>query len=327
MEKQAFKRIPVESSNIKYIGHSYPRRLLEVGFNNGSVYRYKNVNNKVYKELLRADSKGKAFHALVKGKYPYKQIVDKDGDKVKKEWNKVSMRNFDEFVKTAGIIGNLTGKTVRDAEAKLGRAINRANKMEDIVNIRHSNTGAAEKAKKTALRRALNSNKEYRTAKKGKDAAFNNIGKGWNDVKESSNWKDRLKNVAAMPKKVLVDPTVAEVKTGIAKNKYNHAEKNLNSALDNLSKAKSKESKSGEILDKMNNSVNEAVKGLKNAKIKTNVTRGLVGAGLIAGAAYGGKKLYDKKKPKTSLPENQNTENMVQYQDIQYQQPQYQGMM
>ena len=78
MEKQAFKRKVVESSNIASIGHSFPRRMLEVEFKNGSIYRYSGVNNKTYKALLSADSKGKEFHRLIRGKYPYKKIKDKE---------------------------------------------------------------------------------------------------------------------------------------------------------------------------------------------------------------------------------------------------------
>lgn len=101
MEKQAFKRIPVESSNIASIGHSFPRRILEVEFKNGSIYRYKGVNNKTYKSLLLADSKGKAFHRTIKGKYPYKKLVTKDGESVNETYKEASTVNYDEMVKIA----------------------------------------------------------------------------------------------------------------------------------------------------------------------------------------------------------------------------------
>lgn len=327
MEKRAFKRIPVESSNIKYIGHSYPRRLLEVGFNNGSVYRYKNVNNKIYKELLRSDSKGKAFHTLVRGKYPYKQIVNKDGDKVNKEWNKVAMRDFDEFIKTAGIIGNLTGRTVRDAEAKLGRAINRADKMGNIVNMRRENTSNAVRAKSIAKDNVVRAEKAYGRAKANRDNAIDNIGEAWNNVKDSSNWKDRLKNVAAMPKKMVVDPAKAGIKAQFAKEKYDRAGEVFRTKMNDVSQAVSKENRSNRLLNRINDSVNTAASDLRKAKIKTGVTRGLAGVGLLAGAAYAGKKMADKKRQQTPQSENQDTDNSMQYQDVQYQQPQYQGMM
>lgn len=97
MEKQAFKRKPVESSNIVSIGHSFPRRMLEVEFKNGSVYRYKGVNNRIYRAILSSDSKGKALHNLVKGKYPYKKIVDKSENNIKE----ANIVNYEEIVKEA----------------------------------------------------------------------------------------------------------------------------------------------------------------------------------------------------------------------------------
>lgn len=113
MEKQAFKRKPVESSNIASIGHSFPRRMLEVEFKNGSIYRYKGVNNKTYKALLSADSKGKAFYSMVRGKYPYKKVLSKDGDIVKERYKeanymgygyeKTAHEELDEMVKWANI--------------------------------------------------------------------------------------------------------------------------------------------------------------------------------------------------------------------------------
>lgn len=176
MEKRAFKRIPVESSNIKYIGHSYPRRLLEVGFNNGSVYRYKNVNNKIYKELLRADSKGKAFHTLVRGKYPYKQIVNKDGDKVDKEWNKVAMRDFDEFIKTAGVLRTyanaLTGKNVENAQRRYDRTVDHLDRAMQISDRLANNRAGAEQSLRDA-KAAYGSNRDAIKASLNRTRAYN----------------------------------------------------------------------------------------------------------------------------------------------------------
>lgn len=79
MDKTALKRKEVTSSHIRSIGHSYPRRMLEVEFKDGSVYRYKGVKRKTFRELMDADSKGRAMHQLVRHQYPYKKVKAKDG--------------------------------------------------------------------------------------------------------------------------------------------------------------------------------------------------------------------------------------------------------
>lgn len=108
MNKVAFKRIPVESSNIASIGHSFPRRMLEVEFKNGSIYRYKGVNNRTFKDMLASSSKGKFLNAAIKGIYPYKKYRDSDGTKIKEEYHMQKESHFisdyDEFVKQASYI-------------------------------------------------------------------------------------------------------------------------------------------------------------------------------------------------------------------------------
>ena len=82
MNKFAMRHHLVESSNIESIGHSYPRRILEIKFKNGGVYRYKGVPRTEFKKLLSAPSKGKAFYNDIKYNYPYKKYKDNDGEKV-----------------------------------------------------------------------------------------------------------------------------------------------------------------------------------------------------------------------------------------------------
>ena len=180
MEKRAFKRIPVKSSNIKFIGHSYPRRMLEVGFNNGSVYRYKGVPNKVYKELLNAESKGKAFHYLIRSKYPYKQTIDKNGDKVNGGYKKMAMRNFDEFIKTAGIFQTyadaLTGRNVDKAQKRYARTVNNFDKAKQIsermernragARLNLSNAEVNRDANRRAIQESLDKTKEWANNRK-----------------------------------------------------------------------------------------------------------------------------------------------------------------
>ena len=66
------KRDPVQSSNIKSIGHE--SETLEIEFNDGAVYQYFGVPAHVHKELMGADSQGKYFAANIKGVYRYSRV-------------------------------------------------------------------------------------------------------------------------------------------------------------------------------------------------------------------------------------------------------------
>jgi|TARA_B100000749_G_scaffold39746_1_gene27204 hypothetical protein len=60
-------RTPVVSSNIKSIGYDSNSKILEVEFTNMSVYRYYEVPEDVYEELMAAESKGSYLHRKIKG--------------------------------------------------------------------------------------------------------------------------------------------------------------------------------------------------------------------------------------------------------------------
>ena len=60
------KRIEVESSNIKSVGYSQQDEVLEVEFQNGSVYQYERVPQKTHRELMEAESVGKYFAKHIK---------------------------------------------------------------------------------------------------------------------------------------------------------------------------------------------------------------------------------------------------------------------
>jgi hypothetical protein len=70
------KRLFVESSSIKSVGYDITRRILEVEFNNGSIYNYYEVPQLIYKELIEADSHGKYLDKHVKrAGYRYVKIA------------------------------------------------------------------------------------------------------------------------------------------------------------------------------------------------------------------------------------------------------------
>lgn len=70
--EQRMERTYVESSNIASIG--YETDTLEIEFLNGGVYQYFDVPQHVYDGIMTADSKGKYFHANIKGVYRYAKL-------------------------------------------------------------------------------------------------------------------------------------------------------------------------------------------------------------------------------------------------------------
>lgn len=62
------KMILVESSNIKSVGYENDNLFIE--YRNG-VYVYKNVPERVYSDLLTAESKGRFVNMFVKPNYDY----------------------------------------------------------------------------------------------------------------------------------------------------------------------------------------------------------------------------------------------------------------
>lgn len=66
------KPVHVSSSNLDAIG--YHRGDLYIRFKNGGVYAYQKVPFTVYTELEKAESVGKAFHALIRDAYPFSKL-------------------------------------------------------------------------------------------------------------------------------------------------------------------------------------------------------------------------------------------------------------
>ncbi|AZT25065.1 TPA: KTSC domain-containing protein [Salmonella enterica] len=65
----------VSSSNLRSVGFDVRTSVLEIEFNNGTVYQYFNVSETVYTGLMSASSKGSFFDLHVKkAGYRYQQI-------------------------------------------------------------------------------------------------------------------------------------------------------------------------------------------------------------------------------------------------------------
>ncbi|RXI46074.1 KTSC domain-containing protein [Clostridium tetani] len=69
------QRTRVSSSNVYSIGYDDSSSILEVQFNNGSIYQYSNVPYSIYQGLMSAASHGSYLHAHVKGIYLYRRIA------------------------------------------------------------------------------------------------------------------------------------------------------------------------------------------------------------------------------------------------------------
>lgn len=62
--------VPVDSSMLSAVGFDASIGELEAVFTDGAVWRYRNVPERVYRELLAADSKGSYMRDFVIDVYP-----------------------------------------------------------------------------------------------------------------------------------------------------------------------------------------------------------------------------------------------------------------
>lgn len=67
-------RVTVQSSNVAAVGYDEDEKVLEVEFNNGSVYQYSDVPMNIYDGLISAGSVGKYFNANVKNTFAFQQV-------------------------------------------------------------------------------------------------------------------------------------------------------------------------------------------------------------------------------------------------------------
>lgn len=70
--KAALERVerePVTSSHILSLGYSPADRVFAIEFKDGSIFHYRGVEPWAWEEINRAESKGSAFHHVIRGKY------------------------------------------------------------------------------------------------------------------------------------------------------------------------------------------------------------------------------------------------------------------
>lgn len=68
------KRQPVVSTNVASVGYSRQLHALEIEFVRGAVYRYLDVQPRLYRRLLEADSKGRFIAENLRGKYRFVRV-------------------------------------------------------------------------------------------------------------------------------------------------------------------------------------------------------------------------------------------------------------
>lgn len=64
----------LESSNLEAASYNTITNELDIQFKGGSIYRYSDVPESVYQDLLDADSHGKFFHTNIKGMYEFEKL-------------------------------------------------------------------------------------------------------------------------------------------------------------------------------------------------------------------------------------------------------------
>jgi hypothetical protein len=60
------RRVPVESTTLVSAGHDANSATLELQFRSGAVYRYFGVPQRVFQDLLQAESKGVYFNQNIR---------------------------------------------------------------------------------------------------------------------------------------------------------------------------------------------------------------------------------------------------------------------
>lgn len=63
-----------KSSNLNLVRYNEGTKTLSVVFRNGGEYEYENVPEKIYEELIHAESAGKYFIANVRNAFPCKKV-------------------------------------------------------------------------------------------------------------------------------------------------------------------------------------------------------------------------------------------------------------
>jgi hypothetical protein len=70
-EVTAMHRTPIESKAITSIAYDLAEQRLEILFQDGGVYQYRDFPPDVYRQFLAADSKGQYFNKTIRGRFAH----------------------------------------------------------------------------------------------------------------------------------------------------------------------------------------------------------------------------------------------------------------
>ena len=69
-------RTAVESTTLAAVGYDEAQNALELEFRSGAIYHYFDVPVDVHEQLLKASSRGGYFNRVIRGRFPYRLLVD-----------------------------------------------------------------------------------------------------------------------------------------------------------------------------------------------------------------------------------------------------------
>jgi KTSC domain len=68
------KMIAVDSTTLRTVGYDPERQLLQIEFQNRSIYQYFEVPQSVYEELMEAPSKGAYFNRTIRPRFDHARV-------------------------------------------------------------------------------------------------------------------------------------------------------------------------------------------------------------------------------------------------------------
>jgi hypothetical protein len=71
---ESIEMLPACSTMAAQVGYDYDREILQIEFNNGSVYQYSEVEPEIWEDLQSTDSIGSFYNQEIKGCYPSAKV-------------------------------------------------------------------------------------------------------------------------------------------------------------------------------------------------------------------------------------------------------------
>lgn len=71
---KGINRTTISSSNLNSVGYDVKTRTLEIQFNEGSIYQHYQVPQEIYVSLMRAESHGQYYSAVIRGAFQSSKI-------------------------------------------------------------------------------------------------------------------------------------------------------------------------------------------------------------------------------------------------------------